>query len=213
MASSSDSDSDAITEWLDQTKCGDHAAFEKIWNRYYSNLVLLARNSVARSADRSADEEDAVQSAMKSFYFRACEGRYPDLDDREGLWKLLLSITLSKVRAASRKETRRREILEREFSGENFRKGEPSPEFAAEMADQFEELMSLLKDDLLSKIALAKLEGYYNQEIADQFGKSIPTIERKLRLIRDLWASAKAEGKRKPAGKTTKWVGGREVEP
>ena len=72
-----------------------------------------------------------------------------------------------------------------DISGENFRKGEPSAEFAAEMADQFEELMSLLQDDLLSKIALAKLEGYYNQEIADQFGKSIPTIERKLRLIRD----------------------------
>ena len=186
-----ESDSDEITAWIDQTKDGDHAAFEKIWNRYYANLVRLARKSVVHSADRSADEEDAVQSAMKSFYVGACAGRYPHLDDREGLWKLLLSITISKIRAASRKESRRREILEREFSGENFRKGEPSPEFAAEMADQFEYLMNLLDDDLLSQVALAKLEGYTNQEIAQRVGKSIPTIERKLRLIRDLWSSAK----------------------
>lgn len=187
---SSDHDSDLpITVWLEQVKEGDEQSFERLWSHYFGNLVRLARKNVADSPARLADEDDIVQSALASFYFRAQEGRYPDLHDRNGLWKLLISITLTKARALSRKEGRRREILEREFSGQNFAQGEPTPEFAAEMADQFEELMGRLTSDLLRKIAVAKLEGCTNQEVADRVGKSVPTVERKLRLIRDVWAS------------------------
>ena len=187
---SSDHDSDLpITVWLEQVKEGDQQSFEQLWSHYFTNLIRLARKNVSHSPARLADEDDIVQSALTSFYFRAQEGRYPDLHDRNGLWKLLISITLTKARALARKEGRRRQILEREFAGQNFVQGEPTPEFAAEMADQLEDLMSRLNDDLLRRIAVAKLEGCTNQEVAERVGKSVPTIERKLRLIRDVWAS------------------------
>ena len=38
-------------------------------------------------------------------------------------------------------------------------------------------------------IALAKMEGYTNEEIARQIRRSIPTVERKLALIRKTWKS------------------------
>jgi len=189
MAAKHDPDQ-PITVWLEQVKDdGNEEAFEKIWAKYFSSLVRLARKKVAHSPAKSADEDDIVQSALTSFYFRARSGRYPDLNDRNGLWKLLLSITLTKARALARKEGRRREILEREFSGQSFLAGEPTPEFAAEMADQLQHLMDRLNSDLLHKIAVGKLEGYSNQEIAGRVKKSVPTVERKLRLIRELWAS------------------------
>jgi DNA-directed RNA polymerase specialized sigma24 family protein len=176
-----------VTVWLEDVKGGDEQAFARLWSQYYSRLVSLARKNMGSVPNPIANEEDIVESAMASFYFRARDGRYPDLRDRHGLWKLLISITLTKARALARKEGRRREILEREFSGQNFAQGEPAPEFAAEVADQLRQLLDALPDPLLREIAVAKLEGYTNQEIAASVGKAVPTIERKLRLIRDAW--------------------------
>ena len=36
-------------------------------------------------------------------------------------------------------------------------------------------------------MAVWKLEGHTNEEIAALLGRSVPTVERKLRLIRKLW--------------------------
>ena len=39
----------------------------------------------------------------------------------------------------------------------------------------------------LRTIALLKLEGHTNDEIAARIGRSVPTVERRLRLIRQTW--------------------------
>ena len=62
---------------------------------------------------------------------------------------------------------------------------EPTPEFAAVIAEGFQRLLDLLADDELREIALLKLEGHTNEELAARTGRSVPTIERRLRLIRD----------------------------
>ena len=43
---------------------------------------------------------------------------------------------------------------------------EPSPEFAAEVLEQFDELLHQLDDALLREVALLKFEGYTNEEVA-----------------------------------------------
>ena len=55
------------------------------------------------------------------------------------------------------------------------------------MAEQMENLLNALGDDTLRRIALAKLEGFNNQEIAEQMDMGMRTVERKLRLIRTVW--------------------------
>ena len=62
----------------------------------------------------------------------------------------------------------------------------PTPEFAAIMAEECSLLLSSL-DEELQQVALAKMENYTNQEIAERLDCSISTVERSLRLIRKIW--------------------------
>ena len=65
---------------------------------------------------------------------------------------------------------------------------EPTPELAAQVADECEHLLAQLDDDAQRQIALLKLEGYTDQEISDQLGCGLRTVQRKLARIRDKWA-------------------------
>ena len=60
----------------------------------------------------------------------------------------------------------------------------PTPEFCAIMSEQVQNLMTVLNDDQLRELALGKMEGYTNDEMARRLGCSLRTVERRLRLIR-----------------------------
>jgi len=64
---------------------------------------------------------------------------------------------------------------------------EPTPEFAAMMADECRRLLAALGDETLRQIALLRMEGYSDGEIASQLDCSLRTVGRKLKLIRDVW--------------------------
>src|SRR5262249_19338699 len=65
---------------------------------------------------------------------------------------------------------------------------EPSPEFAAEVADECRRLLGRLDDPELQQVALWKMEGYTTEEVAAKLGYVPRTVERKLRLIRSIWS-------------------------
>jgi DNA-directed RNA polymerase specialized sigma24 family protein len=71
---------------------------------------------------------------------------------------------------------------------------EPTPAFAAQVSEECRRLLGCLASPDLEAIAQWKLEGYTNEEIADRLGRSLGTVERKLRLIRTIWEK---EGKRR----------------
>ena len=62
---------------------------------------------------------------------------------------------------------------------------EPTPEFAVEVADQCDRLVSKLADTLLREIAILKMEGYTVDEIAEKLGMSARSVARKLALARE----------------------------
>jgi hypothetical protein len=64
---------------------------------------------------------------------------------------------------------------------------EPSPEFAAQVAEECGRLLDILGDEDLRGIARWKMEGHTNGEIAGKLGCLERTVERKLRVIRGLW--------------------------
>src|SRR5207245_1278344 len=64
---------------------------------------------------------------------------------------------------------------------------EPTPAFAAEVAEECQRLLSRLTTAELRAIALRKMEGHTTEEIAAQLGCGRTTVERRLRLIRLLW--------------------------
>jgi DNA-directed RNA polymerase specialized sigma24 family protein len=63
---------------------------------------------------------------------------------------------------------------------------EPSPEFSAMVAENCERLLDLL-EPAERQIALLRLEGYTNAEIAARLSCALRTVERRLELIRRIW--------------------------
>lgn len=187
----------SVSVWLDRLKAGDPMAAQPLWDRYFERLVRLARGKLSARARREADEEDIALSAFHSFCQAASEGRFPHLDDRDDLWALLVTLTERKAyaqldRAAATKrgggEVRGDSAFPVAYDPPA---PEPTPSFAAEVAERCERLLARLDavDPALRQIAVWKLEGYANAEIAAACGKSLATVERKLGLIRSLWSA------------------------
>lgn len=171
--------------------------FETLWRQYYERLVRYARTRLGTLPRRDADEEDVALSAMKSFYRGWSEGRFPQINDPDDLWKLLLTIT-------ARKANKRIRYQRAEKRGSGKVRGEsvfgdsatgldevlaagPSAEEAEQIVSQCEEMLELLPDESLARIAVLKLEGFTNEEIADQLQCALRTVERKLFRVRLSW--------------------------
>jgi DNA-directed RNA polymerase specialized sigma24 family protein len=195
----------SVTYWIDRLKEGDPAAVQKLWEGFFHRLVRLARSRLQAAPRRAADEEDVALSAFDSFCRGAQEGRFPRLSDRDELWQLLVLLTARKASNLVRQERRQRRgggrvwnasALDGGEAGEgpafaNLIGREPDPEFAAQVAEECRRLLGRLGDTTLQAVAVWKMEGHTNEEIAGKLGRCVGTVERKLQLIRRTW---QAEG-------------------
>jgi DNA-directed RNA polymerase specialized sigma24 family protein len=198
-------DSGSVTDWLLEAKVGDPMATQRLWDRYYQRLVRLARKKLADAPRRVEDEEDVALAAFDSFCRGATEGRFPDLNDRDDLWRLLVTITVRKSlnqRIHARRAKRGGGLVrgdsvmagaERSDNPQGFARvvgDEPSPSLAAQVADEFRFLAQRLGDENLRSVAVWKLQGFTNEEIATKLGCKLRTVERKLQLIRSVLTRA-----------------------
>jgi DNA-directed RNA polymerase specialized sigma24 family protein len=177
----------SISHLLGQLKGGDDDAVRGLWQRYFRRLVGLARLRLQDTPRRAADEEDVALSAFASFCRGVDEGRFPKLDDRDDLWHILVTLTARKAASLRRYESQQKRQGGAELSLEEIISDEPTPEFAAEVADECRALLDRLQDESLVAVALAKMEGWTTAEIAGRLRFSPRTVERKLELIRDIW--------------------------
>jgi DNA-directed RNA polymerase specialized sigma24 family protein len=197
------SSADSISRWIDQLKAGDPAAAQRLWERYFARLVGLARKKLRTAPRRAADEEDVALSAFDSFIRGADAGRFPQLDDRNNLWRLLVVITSRKAGRLVQHERRQKRgggVHHEETRGpgdesvagvpalEQAVDPEPTPEFAALVSEECERLLDKLGDPDLRALALWRMEGYTIEEIAGRLGCVPRTVERRLRVIRSLWS-------------------------
>jgi DNA-directed RNA polymerase specialized sigma24 family protein len=184
---------ESVTDWLHQLAADDDsAAQQQLWNRYFFRLAAIARTRLAGVQRRDADEEDVVLSVFDSFFRAARAGRFPALQDRSGLWPLLVKITARKaINQVKRQQAKKRSSAAEETVPDiaHLVGDEPTPQFAAEVAEQVERLLGMLDGDLRT-VAVMKLEGFTNAEIADRFGVVERSIERKLSRIRIEWGDA-----------------------
>jgi DNA-directed RNA polymerase specialized sigma24 family protein len=192
----------SVSRWIAGLKVGDEVAAQLLWERYYRRLVGLARKRLRTSRRRAADEEDVAQDAFHSFFKGVERGRFPRLDDRDDLWRLLVLITARKAIDQIKHERSKRQgggtpaadpSLPRvgaapvDADVERVVGDEPTPEFAALIADECNRLLEKLGDESLSRIAVWKMEGYSNEEMAGLLGSSLRTVARKLEAIRVIW--------------------------
>ena len=183
---------DAVTVWLGQLQAGDSAAVRPLWEKYFHRLVGLARVRLKAGPRRVADEEDVALSAFDSFCRNAEAGRFPDLADRDGLWRLLAAFTLRKATHHLRDAARLKRGGAADFEHNSgvldaVIAREPDPALAAEVAEECNRLLAVLGDDELRRIALLRMDGHSVEEVATKIDVAPRTVKRKLQLIRGIW--------------------------
>ena len=186
------SDSTSITGWLDGLRAGNGEAAQRLWEEYFRRLVGMARARLDRRPAGPVGSEDVALSAFDTFCRGAEAGRFPRLADRNDLWQVLMMLTARKAIDAVHREQALKRGGGAAAAGLSFEAvvgSEPTPSFAAGVAEECRALLDRLADDELRRIAVWKLEGYTNREIAGKLGKGLATVERKLNLIRRKWES------------------------
>jgi DNA-directed RNA polymerase specialized sigma24 family protein len=194
----------SVSRWIEQLKQGDREAVRHLWERYFTRLVRLARSWFPRTpTTAAASAEDVALDAFASFCRRAEADGFARLSDRDDLWQLLVVLAFRKRCNQVKYERRQRRrpaggrvyvasALEQD-GGEagalvtNLLSREPEPSLVVQAAEECRRLLAELKDEQLSRVALWKMEGFTNEEIAAKLGRSVPTVERKLARIRRLW--------------------------
>ena len=195
-----DSGPGSITRLIGGLKGGDAAAAQGLWERCSADgragagaaACLCAEGCRQRRGRRRA-------SAFDSLCAGVAHGRFPQLCDRDDLWRLLVVITSRKVMAAARRQFRQKrgdgqvrlatdlpdlgsdgedDILARAVGSE------PTPEFAAMVAEEFRLLLERLGDETLRKVAILRMEGETTDAIAAKLGCARRTVARQLALIR-----------------------------
>jgi DNA-directed RNA polymerase specialized sigma24 family protein len=191
---------DSVSRWLDGLKDGNNADVQRLWDRYFGLLVKLASARLPGHARRVTDEEDVALSAFHSFCDRVGRGQFPQLADRDDLWRILVTITVRKVAESLRHQGRLKRgggavvsqtantgDSEADLAMTQVLSREPTPEAAAQFAEDYERLLEKLEDPALRFVALRRLEGHSREEIAEELGTSVRTVDRKLILIRLMW--------------------------
>ncbi len=202
-----------VSHWINLVKTGDSTAGNRIWQHYFDRLVRSVRGRLYGQNRAVSDEEDIVLSVFDSFYNAAENGRFPDLSDRDDLWRLLLRMAARKVVDKRRHDRRQRRggdvtLHSLDHADDDQRiieaiGDEPSPEMVLMMQESLEMFFSHLGVGQLRDLAGAKLEGYSNAELAQRFGCSERTIERRLHLIREKCKRELVEFNEHPPEKTT----------
>ena len=181
---------------------GDADAAQRLWDRYFEELVRFARERLGATPRQTKDEEDVALSVFDSFCRGAKAGRLAGLKDRHELWWMLLAITRRKVVDQFRGNNRQKhglmaarpetDIEIDPHTGEKFDLNlildeTPGPDLFLQLDEEWQRLLSLLRDDTLRRIACWRIEGYSILEISAKLQVLPRTVGRKLSLIRSKW--------------------------
>jgi DNA-directed RNA polymerase specialized sigma24 family protein len=171
----------------------------QLWERYIQRLVEVGHQRLGNRPRRAYDEEDVAISAFDAFIRGAKAGRFKRLENRDDLWQVLVMLVERKTIDVLRRELSAKrgggavrgdsafENLDASFAFGIAAVEDPNPAVIDQFTIETRELLRLLDDEVLQKLAIRKLEGYTNQEIAQDLEISLRAVERKLKLIRSKW--------------------------
>jgi RNA polymerase sigma factor (sigma-70 family) len=176
----------SITRLIRAVQEGSSSAARPLLAAYFDRLVQLASKRLRNLPGLGGYDEDLALRSFHSVYQRLRDPARPlDMAGRDDLWRLLATRTISRAI----------DLIRRHRPGEvpgdqdvtQLLTREPTPEEAAEVADECQRLLDALPGPELRQIALWKVEGYTNEEIAAQLDCVPRTVERKVSRIRLLW--------------------------
>lgn len=196
----------SVIDLIENFAAGDADAAYVLWDEYFERVVSLAKSRISARQRRITDEEDVAVSVFESVCAGMQAGRFPDLKDRDSLWRLLCVITRRKVARHVQHERRQKRgggrvrgesvfvgvgaADDQPFGLDQIGGADDADTFGLQLAEQTEWLFEVLGDDELRQITELKLSEHTNEEIASILGCHVRTVKRRLQTIRSILASA-----------------------
>ena len=183
------SESQAFSDLLDDLRAGDEQAAGQIVDEHTDALVAVARRQMGAKLARRVDPEDIVQSTYRSLFVRMRQGEY-ELGSGHDLWKLLVTITLNKVRRKAKFHRTARRDMNRDQSvtdgtgalANRSPDGGPTPDDAAALVDELQTLLESVKPRDRQIVEL-RLQGSTTAEIAQETSRSERSVRRILQHL------------------------------
>lgn len=182
-------ETDPLPELIRRLRAGDPQAPDEVYALFARRLTRIAEQHLSQKIAGRLDGDDVVQSVFRTFFRRSAAGEFR-IDSSAHLWRLLVKITLLKVRAKSRHHTAglRDAGVEAGAGGEPWLieavSREPGPLEAVMLIDQIETLLHGLPPFHCHVLDL-RLQGVGPSDIASHLGVSRQTIRRALTLLQD----------------------------
>ncbi|MEM7314939.1 MAG: ECF-type sigma factor [Planctomycetota bacterium] len=183
-----------VSEWIAAIKQGDADAQTRLWERYYFQLVARAHKKLAFAKGRKDFEgEDVVQHVFHSLFLRAEQGRFPKLNDRRDLARLLIVMTENRLKSKLRDCNARKRGGGIQHTAIHLLGPVSDPQLALppieegaedEFIQSVQEVLSGC-DELTRAIAMLRMEGYEISDIAQSVGVSRSSVNRKIRYLKD----------------------------
>jgi RNA polymerase sigma-70 factor (ECF subfamily) len=171
---------------LAQCVAGDSLAEAALFERFVVRLTLLARSRLSQRLAARVDPEDIVLSAYRSFFLAAREHRF-ELRHSGDLWRLLVKITLAKLADQAEHHTaQRRNMLREQMPAATDAPDsawltaiarDPSPAEVTQAIEELERLLAALPP-LGAQVVQLRLQGYRQDEIAEELGCAERTVRR-----------------------------------
>ncbi|RPI85694.1 MAG: sigma-70 family RNA polymerase sigma factor [Planctomycetaceae bacterium] len=173
---------------LARLRAGEPDAATELYLRYARRLHSLAQKQISTSLARRIDPEEIVQSVFRTFFRRAKIQDYV-VPEGEELWRLLLVITLNKIRRNAKLHNAQRRDVRRTAGG-----SEGIDQYLADDSSADETALAILRmvvDDVIhalpanqQEIVRLRIEGYEIDEISRKTERAKRTVERTLQEFR-----------------------------
>lgn len=179
----------SVSKEIAGLKDNDPQAIQELWERCFQQLQRMARKRLGNLPGKGADSEDIASEVFTCLCQGIAKNRWPQLESREDLWRILFALTRHKAIDLIRHKNAQKHQAGalKTWSGEVLAE-ELGPGDLALLEDQLRHLLEKLPDDSYRKITRLKMELYTVPEMAEKLGYAPRTIERKLQLIRKVWA-------------------------
>jgi RNA polymerase sigma factor (sigma-70 family) len=181
-------DSDPVADWIRRCNAADPHAAELLFARYASRLTQIAEQHLSRRIAAREGGEDVVQSVFRTFFRRSAEGQF-QIDSSAQLWRLLVKITLQKVRTRARHHSAKKRSAAAEVRPEDDSwvaealGREPDPAAAAELVDLMEVMLNDMPP-LYCRVLELRLQGVAPAHVARELSISRNTVYRALDLFK-----------------------------
>lgn len=186
---------DSVSHWLTLLQQGAPGESAGVWKDYFLQVAKVAVPQLGTMPRGVADERNAAIEGLAEFCSVCEQGRLPDIEGRDELWRVLTVVAALKAR------DRITDMLAELHCGNEpaiaavvteATVSEPTPSFILALLDELQYLLKVLRqeDVTLGLIAMRKAAGFSNEEVALELSVSITTIERKRLRINIVWAQS-----------------------